>query len=302
MSQTGTAASVDARLAASDVGSFAVSYVRQNGQFRQINQDPSYRAPTRSRCRRNVRLDRFLPAVARAGGSAHGDLRAAPRSIPTCSRAPTSAATRSTGLRRPDSRSATYASPIRRSQPGTSWLTKGLVDPLSVAGALTRGRALTELSDARANTLQRQLNYLLQMRRQGFRLPLGGLVGGLPGWLRRSEVGKALAQATFSLAPTRIRLDQRPRPRRGQLHRLPRARRAGATTPLLQPTLALNHLWRNAAGLTWQPLGMLNLSGDLASTRDLRVYPGLDAARPAGLQPSGGSCSACRSASSATGR
>ena len=27
------------------------------------------------------------------------------------------------------------------------------------------------------------------------------------------------------------------------------------------------------AGLTWQPLGMLNLSGDLTSTRDLRIYP-----------------------------
>jgi len=40
-----------------------------------------------------------------------------------------------------------------------------------------------------------------------------------------------------------------------------------------QPTLALNHLWRNSAGLTWQPLGMLNLSGDLTSTRDLRIYP-----------------------------
>ena len=42
---------------------------------------------------------------------------------------------------------------------------------------------------------------------------------------------------------------------------------------LFQPTLALTHLWRNSAGLTWQPLGMLNLSSDLTSTRDLRVYP-----------------------------
>jgi hypothetical protein len=42
---------------------------------------------------------------------------------------------------------------------------------------------------------------------------------------------------------------------------------------LLTPTVALNHLWRNSAGLTWQPIGMLNLNGDLTSTRDLRVYP-----------------------------
>ena len=42
---------------------------------------------------------------------------------------------------------------------------------------------------------------------------------------------------------------------------------------LLRPTLGLNHLWRNSAGATWQPLGMLTLSGDLNSTRDLRIYP-----------------------------
>ena len=41
----------------------------------------------------------------------------------------------------------------------------------------------------------------------------------------------------------------------------------------ISPTLSLTHLWRNSAGLTWQPLGMLALTGDLSSTRDLRVYP-----------------------------
>jgi hypothetical protein len=41
---------------------------------------------------------------------------------------------------------------------------------------------------------------------------------------------------------------------------------------LLAPVTSLTHLWRNSAGLSWQPLGMLNLSADLASTRDLRRY------------------------------
>ena len=38
----------------------------------------------------------------------------------------------------------------------------------------------------------------------------------------------------------------------------------------IRPTLALSHLWRNFAGLTWQPLGMLTMDADLASTRDRR--------------------------------
>ena len=61
VSQTGTAASVDARLAASDVGNLTVAYVRQNGQFRQINQDPSYRGTDVLQLAGNLRLDRFLP-------------------------------------------------------------------------------------------------------------------------------------------------------------------------------------------------------------------------------------------------
>src|SRR4029077_6999651 len=38
------------------------------------------------------------------------------------------------------------------------------------------------------------------------------------------------------------------------------------------PALALNYVWRNAAGITWQPIGMLSFTADIASTRDLRNY------------------------------
>ena len=60
---------------------------------------------------------------------------------------------------------------------------------------------------------------------------------------------------------------------------------------LLQPVENLSNLWRNNAGLSWQPFGMLTLSGDLVSTRDLRDYSdstalGRLAAR--GLQDHGG--------------
>ena len=42
---------------------------------------------------------------------------------------------------------------------------------------------------------------------------------------------------------------------------------------LLTAISALQRLWRNSAGMTWQPLGMLTLNGDLSSTRDLQNYP-----------------------------
>ena len=161
---------------------------------------------------------------------------------------------------------------IRRDVPGKSWVTRGFVDPLAITASRTQGRNTTDLSNAEASSYALNVTYLLQMRRHGFRLPLGGLVNGLPRWIREGDAGKGLQKADFSLVPSRLRLSS-------GLNRdesnstaflVPVARSDDA---FFRPTLALTHLWRNSAGLTWQPLGMLNLSGDLTSTRDLRIYP-----------------------------
>jgi hypothetical protein len=271
VSQTGTAASVDARLTASDVGGLQVAYVRQNGQFRQINQDPSYRGSNVLQMGGNLRLERFLPTSLGL---------AIPLTVSYARTAVTPELLTGTdirgealsGLRKPDTRSATVTLSIRRNVPGTSWVTRGFVDPLTVAASLTNGRALTELSEAKAKTYAVNLTYQLMLRRKGFRLPLGGLVKVLPGFMRKGELGKGLDRADLSLAPTRIRLasglnrDES----NSTAFRLPVE---SSADDAFRPTLALNHLWRNSAGLTWQPLGMLNLSADLTSTRDLRVYP-----------------------------
>src|SRR5262249_6897294 len=159
---------VDARLTASDVGSFALSYVKQNGQFRQINQDPTYQGTDVLQLASSLRLDRFLPAsfglampltitYARTGTNPElltgTDLRAT--SLP--------------GLRKPESWSATYSLSIRREVPGKSWVTRGFVDPLLVTATRTQGRNTTDLSNAEASSYALNATYLLQMRRRGFR-------------------------------------------------------------------------------------------------------------------------------------
>ncbi len=244
--------------------------MRQNGQFRQINQDPSYRGTNVLQLGGNLRVDRFLPTS--LGLAMPLTVSYARTSInPELLTGTDIRGDALSGLRKPDSRSATVTLAIRRSVPGKSWITKGFVDPLAAAASFTTGRALTELSEAKAKTYAVNLTYQLIMRRKGFRLPLGGITKVLPGFIRRGEVGKSLERADLSLAPTRIRLasglnrDES----NSTAFRLP----VEGADAAFQPTLALNHLWRNSAGLTWQPLGMLNLSGDLTSTRDLRVYP-----------------------------
>ena len=60
VSETGTAVSFDTRLVASDVGSVSASFTRQDGQFRQINVDPTYRT-TSGLCARHPLAARSVP-------------------------------------------------------------------------------------------------------------------------------------------------------------------------------------------------------------------------------------------------
>ncbi|MGH7509465.1 MAG: cell surface protein SprA [Gemmatimonadales bacterium] len=271
VSELGTAMAVDARLVASDVGNLSASYVRQDGQFHQINSDPSYRTTGTFQLASNWRLDRFLPT---------GLGLSVPLSISYVRNDVSPELLTGTdlrgdalqGLRKPQSWTANYNLAIRRSERGRNWLVRGLLDPLSLVSTFTQGRSRTELSDANSDAYSVVANYSLQLQRRGPRLPFAGLIKALPGWIRESEAGKSLTNATFSLVPSSIRWSSGLSRNQADhsLFAVPVARGDDAS---IQPTLSLTHLWRNSGGLTWQPLGMLTLTGDLTSTRDLRVYP-----------------------------
>ncbi len=271
LSEVGTALAVDASLVASDVGNVNVSFIRQDGQFHQINRDPSYRTTGTLQLNTNWRLDRFLPtglglSIPVTASYSRSDV--APELL-------TGSDLRGDALqnlRKPHSWTGNYTMAIRRSQRGRNWLVRGLVDPLSLVGTLTQGRARTELSDANNDAHSLSLGYNLQLERRGPRLPFGGIIKGLPAWIRESEGGKALANATFSLVPSNVRWSSGLTKNQADysLFAVPVTRVDDA---LITPTLSLTHLWRNSAGITWQPLGMVSLTGDLSSTRDLRVYP-----------------------------
>jgi hypothetical protein len=271
ISETGKAMALDARLVASDVGDMNLSFLRQDGQFRQLGQLPTYRTNNTLRAGGSWRLDRFLPAslgLAIPATVSYTRTSVDPQLI---SGTDLRGATLE-GLRRPEGWTTTYALSLRRTARGTHWLTQGFLDPLALNATMTRGRARTELSEARSENSNYSASYNLQLKPQGISLSLGGLLDRLPAFLRETEGGKALRQARISLVPSNVRLSSGLSRDRGDFtsYQVPVARESDA---LLVPTTSLNHLWRNLAGLTWQPLGMLTLSADLASTRDLRVYP-----------------------------
>jgi hypothetical protein len=271
VSEVGTALAVDTRLVASDVGSINAAYIRQDGQFHQINSDPTYRTTGTLQVNTNWRLDRFLPpslglSVPLTVNYNRSDVS------PQLLTGTDIRGDALEGLRKPQAWSANYNLAIRRSQSGSNWLIRGLVDPFSVAAVLTQGRSRTELSDANSDAYSVVLGYALQLPRRGPRLPFGGLVRRLPKWLRESEAGKALANARFSPAPSSVRWSSGISRDKAD-YSLFSVSVARPDDPTVRPTLSLTHLWRNSGGLTWQPLGMLSLNGDLTSTRDLRVYP-----------------------------
>jgi motility/secretion related protein SprA len=271
VSELGTAVAVDARLVASDVGNVFLSYVQQNGQFRQINEDPTYRGTGALQLTSGWQLDRFLPtwlglsiplnvSYSRAnvdpelltGTDVRGD------ALP--------------GLRKPSSSTQNYSLTIRRSQKGTDFLTRAFADPLSLRANLVKGRTRSEYSDATSDAHSLALSYNLQMQRRGIGLPLGGLVGGLPDWIKNSNAGKGLRSAKLSLVPSSLRLSSGLNRNEADYFSFG-APIARAADSLVRSTLSLTHLWQNSAGLTYQPLGMLSVNVDLNSTRDLRVYP-----------------------------
>jgi hypothetical protein len=270
ISKVGSAMAVDARLVASDVAEFSAGYIRQDGYFQQIGGQPSYRTSGVLQLGSGIKLDRFLPAS--LGISFPVQVAFARTDVnPQLISGTDVVSSDLAGLRKPTSWNLSYNFDLRRSRQGKHWLMRGLVDPFGLSGSFTHGSNVSELSRATSSGHDLTLSYLLQPGRGGFGINLSGIVSKLPRFLQNSEAGQGLKRPFVNLAPLSVRLLSGLTRNQADLvsYQVPVSRAADS---LLRPIITLQDLWRNSAGLTWQPLGMLTLSGDLASTRDLRHY------------------------------
>lgn len=271
IAKVGSAMALSARLGASDVGDFSVSYIRQDGYFQQIGGEPSYRTTGALQVSSGVRLDRFLPVglgVALPAQVSYARTTVDPQLLDGTD----IQASDLKNLRRPEGWVLSSSFALQRTQRGRALLVRGLVDPLSLTGSFSNGRNVDELSQSSSSSYNLGARYQLSSNRHGVSLDLGGLVRHLPGFVRKSAAGEGLNRPFLNLAPSSVRLASGLTRSTSDFI----AYDVPVSTPLdslRRPITALSHLWRNGAGLTWQPLGMLALSGDLASTRDLRRYP-----------------------------
>lgn len=270
VTEAGASFAMDARLQAADVAEFSVNYVRQDGLYQQIGRDPTYRTTGALVLGTNLRVDRFLPAS--LGLLIPFSIGYTRTSVdPILIGGTDILASDIANLRQPSSYTTQYSFGLRRTKRGTTTLEKGLLDPLAFTGSIVTGQQQTELSTATTSATAFSLNYSLILPRRGPRVSLGGVVDGLPPWVANSEGLTAARTTQVGLFPTNIRFTS-------QLTRN-ESEFTGFIAPVTrpgdaarQPAVSLSNLWRNGGGITWQPIGMVTLSGDLFSTRDLRDY------------------------------
>jgi hypothetical protein len=270
ISDIGAAYALDARLAAGDVFDLSVVATNIDGNFRPLGAQPTFRTTNGLQAAGSVRLDRFfsprlglLVPVTFSYARARVDPQLLTGSDIEGSALP--------GLRNPDNNALTVGIAMRRSVRGTGFLSQVVLDPLNLSATLTRGRNQTELTRTVADGYSLQLGYNLATTRSSKPLGTGGLANLLPGFLRKSDFGDGLASAGYSLAPASVRLQSGLlRDQSNFFTYVSPVNRAIDSTVV--PALALQHLWRNSAGFTWQPLGMLLLGADYTTIRDLRDY------------------------------
>lgn len=270
VSDVGAAYALDARLSGGDVFDLSLVATNVDGNFRPLGAQPTFRTTRGYQAAANIRLDRFLSP--RVGlllplNISYGRALVDPQLL-TGSDIEGSALP---GLRKPDNTTLSVGLSVRRAVRGSNPMERIILDPLTLSATVTRGRNQTELSRTLADGYSLQLSYMLSVTPGPKPLGLGGLADMLPGFLRNSDFGNSLAGAGYSLFPTSVRLQS------GLVR--DQSNFFTYVSPVSRPSdstvvsaLALQHLWRNNAGFTWRPLGLLSLGADYTTIRDLRDY------------------------------
>ncbi len=272
ISKVGYVGALSAHAQIADVAAVDVSGVYQNGNFQQLGQTPTYQNVGSVSAVTTVRVDRFLPtrwglvisaSVSSNWGWIDPDLIAGTDVQ----------AAGIDGLRKPHSDATIWQfsirHPNRQNEPNLSRL---LLSPFAFAASGSAATNVASLSDATSSGWTTTLTYTLNNRRRAYAIHLKKIADALPKWLQESAAGRGIANATFAPLPTLIQFSSSLSHTMGDLQ----AYQVPITTladTILKPVTSEQFLLRNAAGLNWDPFGMLTFTSGWSSTRDLREYP-----------------------------
>jgi hypothetical protein len=241
----GTAEAVDMNLIAADVGDFALSFSRKDGQFRQLAEDPSYSTDNAFSVGGTVQMQRFLPDA--WGVALPVSVRYARTSSDPFYLAGTDiqAAALGGALRTPETDALSYGATLRHARRSGSALGRYLLDPFALSGSYLDGSTRSDLSFAKASSYVGTLDYALT--------PGARKLGG------------------FRVTPTAVRLQSTLAGTDGSrvTYGVPIALPSDS---LLAPAVSQTKIWRTSAGLDFLPINALQIRGSLTSGRDLHDY------------------------------
>ena len=241
----GTAEAVDMTLIAADVGDFALSFSRKDGQFRQLGEDPSYSTDNGLSMGGTIQVQRFLPDA--WGVAFPVSIRYAHTSSDPFYLAGTDIQASALGgtLRTPQSSAMSYGATLRHARRSSSPLLRYLLDPFALSGSYLDGSTRSDLTFAKASSYAGELDYSLA-----------------PGAVKLGRV---------RVTPTAVRLQTSLLGTDGSrfTYGVPIALPSDS---LLAPALSQSKLWRTSAGLDFVPVNALQVRGSFSTGRDLHDY------------------------------
>ncbi|MGH7592359.1 MAG: hypothetical protein ACRELE_00685, partial [Gemmatimonadales bacterium] len=271
VSTAGYAGAMNARLIASDVATVDVASVVQNGQFHLMGQAPTFQDAATLVTSTTVHAEKFLPQ--RLGLLVPVNVTGSWGWVnPQLISGTDVEAGGLTGLRRPRNNATTWqisvSDPLRQHE---ARITRWVLNPLSLAASGSAATNITSLSQVTATNWATSLVYSLNNQRRTYAMHLRRLTRGLPRWLRESTAGQGLANASFAPVPTQIQFSSTLSHTMGDLQSFQVPIQVLADT-ILKPVTSEQFLWRNSAGINWDPFTILHLTTGWSSTRDLREY------------------------------
>jgi hypothetical protein len=268
----GVAGALDIRLQAADVGDLNFGFQSRNARFQQLSEAQTFSTDGALRLGGTVRLEKFL------GGSGFsipfGFQLTRTASDPLYLNRSDVLAGSVPGLRMPESRSLGFTLGYRKTSKGTSFLTRSLVDPLSLQASVFNGTATAELSDQETVNRQGRVDYNnvpQPVTVKGAPDFLVGLVDGLPGFIRRSDFARALRNARLRVNPAQLRggLTLTNNSSSRFAYRVPVPVPGDSA---LRPLQGLIHTLRGEGGIDLRPFQTFSIRADLSSVRDLQDY------------------------------
>jgi hypothetical protein len=274
VNDAGYAGALTVRVTAADVADLAVAVTRKDANFRQLGEDPSYVTTNNLSMSGTVRLERL--GLERLGLSLPFSFRKDHSgSDPYFLNRTDVLASGLGNLRRPRQSSATYSLVLRRTQRGSRWWERALVDNLSLNSSWSNGSTTSELSQSGSRLFTAHGGYLAQRTTDRGVPYVPGFVrhflAGLPDFLRRTDMVRGLMGGRLHWVPAMVQLTTD----------VARSRTTRETfrVPIVTPGDTLNQAIATQTStlltllqLNMQPFQTLSTGFDVSTNRDLRDY------------------------------